>query len=149
LEIPTSNVTAVDISEDALTVAKENAVRLGAHVTFQQLDFLNQSLTLKNVDLLVSNPPYIMEKEKITMRANVLNYEPSLALFVPDHNPLLFYKEIAKKGKQLLRPGGKIIVEINEKFGNEVKALFEQKFYKTSIMADINGKDRVVMAQLS
>jgi release factor glutamine methyltransferase len=149
LDIPTAHVTAIDISDAALNVAKENALRLGAFVTFEQMDFLNQSPSLKNLDLIVSNPPYILQKERVSMQANVLSYEPALALFVPDHNPLLFYKEIAKKGKQLLRPGGKIIVEINEKFGQEVKQLFEQKFYRASIFTDINGKDRVVVAQLS
>lgn len=148
LEIPSAQVYAIDISEKALAVANENAIRLLARVTFFQLDILNESPAQQDFDLIVSNPPYVMENEKMTMNSNVLDFEPAQALFVPDHDPLIFYREIAKKGRQLLKTGGRVVVEINEKFGKEVKKLFEQTGYSTTVVTDLNGKDRIVSAQL-
>lgn len=148
LEIPSAQVYAIDISEKALAVANENAIRLLARVTFFQLDILNESPAQQDFDLIVSNPPYVMENEKMTMNSNVLDFEPAQALFVPDHDPLIFYREIANKGRQLLKIGGRVVVEINEKFGKEVKKLFEQTGYSTTVVTDLNGKDRIVSAQL-
>ncbi len=148
LEIPSAQVYAIDISEKALAVANENAIRLLARVTFFQLDILNESPAQQDFDLIVSNPPYVMENEKMTMNSNVLDFEPAQALFVPDHDPLIFYREIANKGRQLLKIGGRVVVEINEKFGKEVKELFEHTGYSTTVVTDLNGKDRIVSAQL-
>lgn len=148
LEFPSAQVYAIDISEKALAVANENAIRLLARVTFFQLDILNESPAQQDFDLIVSNPPYVMENEKMTMNSNVLDFEPAQALFVPDHDPLIFYREIANKGRQLLKIGGRVVVEINEKFGKEVKELFEHTGYSTTVVTDLNGKDRIVSAQL-
>ncbi|MCA4893997.1 MAG: peptide chain release factor N(5)-glutamine methyltransferase [Cytophagales bacterium] len=148
LEFPTCHVHALDVSNKALTIARTNAETLNAVVHFFESDILKQTIALANVDLIVSNPPYVMEKERKQMSRNVLAYEPELALFVPDSEPLVFYKAIALKGKQLLRPKGIVLVEINEKLGEETNHLFQQAGYTTKIVTDINGKDRVIRAEL-
>lgn len=149
LEIPNSKVRAIDISQDALHTANENAKQFGALIEFIRADFLNENLDIKPVDILVSNPPYILESEKKSMELNVLDFEPHQALFVPDGDPLLFYKAIATKGKFLLKPKGKIFVEINEKLGQEIKNLFLSSDYKgVNIIQDLDGKDRIAIAQL-
>ncbi len=148
LEFPTCHVHALDVSNKALTIARTNAETLNAVVHFFESDILKQTIALSNVDLIVSNPPYVMEKERKQMSRNVLAYEPELALFVPDSEPLVFYKAIALKGKQLLRPKGIVLVEINEKLGEETNHLFQQAGYTTKIVTDINGKDRVIRAEL-
>lgn len=149
LEIPQVQVYAIDISEDALTVAKENAKTLNAEVNFIHGSFLEEVL-IPLVDIIVSNPPYIIESEKESMRPNVLMHEPHLALFVPNDDPLLFYKAIASKSKTLLNHNGKVFVEINERYGNEVKELFERSgFNSVQIKKDIDGKDRVVAAAMN
>lgn len=148
LEIPSAQVYAIDINEKALAVANENAIRLLARITFFQLDILNEFPAQRDFNLIVSNPPYVMQSEKQTMNSNVLDFEPAQALFVPNHDPLIFYREIAKKGTQLLKTGGKVVVEINEKFGKEVKELFENTGYSATVVTDLNGKDRIVSAQL-
>ncbi len=148
LEFPTCHVHALDVSNKALTIARTNAETLNAVVHFFESDILKQTIALSNVDLIVSNPPYVMEKERKQMCRNVLAYEPELALFVPDSEPLVFYKAIALKGKQLLRPKGIVLVEINEKLGEETNHLFQQAGYTTKIVTDINGKDRVIRAEL-
>jgi release factor glutamine methyltransferase len=149
LEIPTAAVHALDISEVALSIAKENAKQLNSSVNFLQHDILNQTPLLANLDVIVSNPPYITEKEKGAMNINVLNHEPHLALFVPDSDPLKFYKAIAEKSLSLLKPQGKIFVEINHQFGKEVEELFrDHGFEFVEIIKDMEGKDRVVKATL-
>ncbi len=148
LEFPSCHVHALDVSNKALTIACTNAEALSAVVHFFESDILTQTLALSNLDLVVSNPPYVMENERKQMSRNVLAYEPSLALFVPDQDPLLFYRAIAGKGKQLLRPHGIALVEINEKLGKETSHLFQQAGYTTEIVTDINGKDRVIRAEL-
>jgi release factor glutamine methyltransferase len=149
LEIPDSKVYAIDVSQDALQVAGENANQLGSTIEFFQSDFLNNSLNIESVDIIVSNPPYIRELEKNSMALNVLNFEPHQALFIPDDDPLLFYKAIATKGKALLKPGGKIFVEINEKFGTEIKnLLLSSGFREVNIIQDLDRKDRIAFAQL-
>ncbi len=148
LEIPKCRVYGLDISEKALAVARTNTKLLRADVHYIHCDILKQTPDLLNLDLIVSNPPYVMEKERIQMSRNVVAYEPELALFVPDSEPLVFYKAIALKGKQLLRPKGIVLVEINEKLGEETNHLFQQAGYTTKIVTDINGKDRVIRAEL-
>jgi release factor glutamine methyltransferase len=148
LEFPRCHVHALDVSNKALTIARTNAETLNAVVHFFESDILKQTIALSNVDLIVSNPPYVMEKERIQMSRNVVAYEPELALFVPDSEPLVFYKAIALKGEQLLRPKGIVLVEINEKLGEETNHLFQQAGYTAKIVTDINGKDRVIRAEL-
>lgn len=148
LEILSSKVYAVDVSQNALDIASTNSKKLGADVSFLLLDFLKDSLLLDPVDLVVSNPPYVRNSEKELMKSNVLNYEPHEALFVPNDDPLLFYKAIALKSKTLLKVGGKVFVEINETFGNEVKDLFQSSgFSEVKIIKDLDGKDRIVTAK--
>lgn len=147
LEMPGSKVYAIDISENALDTAKTNARKLGAEVTFFPVDFLQQSVELQPVDVIVSNPPYVRSSEKEGMKSNVLIYEPHQALFVSDEDPLTFYKAIASKSKALLRASGKVFVEINEKFGEEVTPLFLSAGFKhVEIIRDLDGKDRIVAA---
>lgn len=147
-EIPNATIAAVDISTGALETAAANAKQHNASVTFIHGDFLNDAFALEPLDWIVSNPPYVCASEKKTMELNVLNFEPHSALFVPDNDPLLFYKAITSKSEQLLKPSGKIVVEINARFGNEVKQLFDEKgFLNTKIIKDLDGKDRIVFAE--
>ncbi len=149
VEIPSSEVYAIDISEEALTVAQQNAKNLKAKVNFSKFDILANEKLEHWFDIIVSNPPYIAEREKKEMNSNVLDFEPPLALFVTDKDPLVFYKVIARRGKSLLKPGGKIFVEINERFGKELKQHFRNEGYgNVSIEKDINNKDRILMAEL-
>jgi release factor glutamine methyltransferase len=148
LEIPKCRVYGLDISEKALAVARTNTKLLRADVHYIHCDILTQTPDILNLDLIISNPPYVMDKEKEQMSRNVVAFEPALALFVPDSNPLLFYYAIAQKGKQILRPKGVILVEINEQLGNETSHLFQQVGFDTEIISDINGKDRVIRAEL-
>ena len=148
LEIPKCRVYGLDICEKALAVARTNTKLLQADVYLINCDILKQTPDLLNLDLIVSNPPYVMLKESEQMSRNVLAFEPELALFVPDIDPLVFYKAIALKGKQMLRPEGIILVEINEQLGNETSLLFHRAGFDTEIVTDINGKDRVIRAEL-
>ncbi|MBL7870240.1 MAG: peptide chain release factor N(5)-glutamine methyltransferase [Cyclobacteriaceae bacterium] len=146
LEIPHSLVTAVDISLDALTCAKQNAIALEATVNFKEFDILTQGLA-DQYDLIVSNPPYITIEEKRSMKQNVLTFEPHLALFAPQHDPLIFYRTIASKFKKNLGPQGSLWLEINERFGNEVCDLLKTHGFKNvQILKDLDGKDRMIRA---
>lgn len=148
LEIPTVSVFATDISLDAIAIAKQNAEHLEAQVDFKIHDILQEGIPIQNLDVIVSNPPYITRKEIVAMKSNVLEYEPHLALFVEDDNQLLFYQAIAKKSKQALIAGGTLAVEINEHLGKEVAHVFASNGYvDISIRKDLNGKDRIVSAR--
>ncbi|WP_209331226.1 peptide chain release factor N(5)-glutamine methyltransferase [Lunatimonas salinarum] len=150
LELLDSEVYAVDISPEALELTKRNAQLHGAKVGFQRLDILKEALPWKDLDVIISNPPYVTEREKDQMSGHVLLHEPHLALFVPDRDPLMFYREIAKKALGALRPGGVLYVEINEAFGLEtVKLMEENGFVNVVLKRDMQGKDRMVMAQLA
>jgi len=150
LEIPSSNVYGIDISDSAIAVARQNAETLGARVNFSKSDILNDEAANQQFDIIVSNPPYITQAEKSAMKSNVLDFEPHLALFVSDEDPLIFYKAIAKKGRSTLKSGGKLYVEINERFGGNVSELFQSKGYTNiQIIKDLDGKDRIVMAMLN
>ena len=145
LELPESKVSAVDISENALAVALKNAANLNANVNFQKGDILNfvSPFEHQSFDLIVSNPPYVKENEKTEMRANVLAFEPHLALFVDDQDPLLFYRHIAQIGLKYLNKSGLIVVEINSYLGKETKACFESYGYmKVELIQDFLGRDR-------
>jgi release factor glutamine methyltransferase len=145
LEIKNTEVTSTDISEKALDTAKQNALELNATVNFIRHDILKEELPFDRIDIVVSNPPYVTESERTAMDRNVLEHEPHLALFVPDNDPLVFYKAIAMKAAKILTTGGLIAMEINERFGREVGDLLSALHFKdVQMFKDINGKDRIV-----
>jgi release factor glutamine methyltransferase len=151
--LPNANVTGIDISPEALSVARRNAERNEVNTAFRQADILSSEPTMPflptNFDLIVSNPPYVMEQEKATMEKNVLDYEPSLALFVPDADPLLFYKAIARFGRTHLNPGGQLYFEINPLRGNECAGMLHEAGYKDiQLLRDLSGKERFIKARL-
>ncbi|AGA77709.1 peptide chain release factor N(5)-glutamine methyltransferase [Echinicola vietnamensis] len=147
LEMAHPVVHAMDISKEALQMAQENAKRLGAKVTFLQTDILSKEIPINQLDILVSNPPYVRELEKAHMHKNVLEHEPSLALFVSNEDPLVFYRTIATKGLKALNPGGKLYFEINEAFAKEMETLAESLGYRhVTIHDDLQGKPRMLSA---
>jgi release factor glutamine methyltransferase len=150
-ELAASQVLAVDISAEALAVARRNADRYAPAVQLAQVDILQAlpaGVALASLDILVSNPPYVRESERPLMRDNVLAWEPATALFVPDHDPLLFYRRLAEVGRQLLRPGGSIWLEINEQLGAETAALFdEDSFEHLAVVNDFLDRSRFVRAR--
>lgn len=140
------SVAAWDVSEDALRVARENARRNGTDIDFRRVDILGDVPAVQ-VDVLASNPPYVTEKERAEMEPNVLDWEPELALFVPDDDPLLFYRTIARKGLELLKNDGKIYFEINRAYGKETVELLERLGYqKIELRKDSFGNDRMIKA---
>ncbi len=143
-----SVVLAVDISAAALIVARRNAARYAPAVAFQELDILRDipaGLAPGTLDVLVSNPPYVRESERPLMRDNVLAWEPATALFVPDHDPLLFYRRLVEIGQELLVSGGGIYLEINEALGAEMAALLgEADFEDVRVLPDMFGRARMV-----
>ena len=150
--LPEAEVVAVDISPEALAVAEENARMNQVSVSFLELDILsggNLSSPIGNFNGIVSNPPYIMNKEKATMEANVLENEPHMALFVPDNDPLLFYRAIARFGQRHLAEGGHLYFEINALCGKETVAMLRQENYtEVELIQDLYGKDRIVKAKI-
>ncbi len=143
-------VTACDISETALGIARKNAARLGADVNFLQLDILDRGQwpALPRFNIIVSNPPYIPENNKESMDPNVLQYEPHTALFVPDDNALLFYKAIAELGTSHLNPDGTLFFEIHEDLGPAILDLLAKAGYQAGLKKDMQGKDRMIKAKL-
>lgn len=149
-EIPMAEVWGCDVSEEALNIARRNASVLNVRVDFQGVDFLNeeQHSTLPFVNTIVSNPPYVPLSNKTTMQQNVLAYEPHLALFVPNSDPLIFYKALARFGQQRLHEGGCIYMEIHEDLGKAVTTLFENNGYQqVTLKTDMQGKQRMVKAE--
>lgn len=141
-----AQVEALDVSRDALAVARENATTLKAKVRFFESDMLSPQPPAR-YDIIVSNPPYICWSEREAMDRNVKDYEPGQALFVPDSDPLLFYKAIAPYAAQSLERGGRLYLEINQRFGNEVKRLLEDNgFDEVRIIEDSFGKVRFAAA---
>ena len=148
-EMPEAEVTAWDISEEALKVAKENAKRTNVHVKFEQVDILHLPSSILHLtsafDLIVSNPPYICNKERETMETNVLEHEPHTALFVPDDNPLLFYRAIAQYGLTALKTGGWLYFEINPIYaGTLADLLSKMSYHDIEIKEDQFGKRRMI-----
>jgi len=144
-----ARTVAVDISGEALAVARRNAARYAPEIEFQQLDILSTvpSIAPGSLDVLVSNPPYVRDSERPQMRENVLAWEPETALFVPDADPLIFYKRLAELATTLLRPGGSVYLEINEVLGSETAALFPAAdFGDVRVLADFFGRVRFVRA---
>jgi release factor glutamine methyltransferase len=141
-------VSALDIDEGALAVAAENAADHGADIIFSRSDILNPSNVSNSYNLIVSNPPYVRESEKALISRNVLDYEPHHALFVPDTNPLMFYRAIFSYAGKNLAVGGKIYLEINEALGRETELIAGEYGYPdTRIVSDINGKERFIVAK--
>lgn len=143
-----ANFTLCDISPQAIAVAQKNAVQNKCSPQYVTTDILNwQQHQWDAYDIVVSNPPYVMEQEKQTMQVNVLNYEPHTALFVPNADPLLFYKAIGTMAQATLKPQGLLCVEINEALGAETAQLFTQlNFTQVTIINDMHGKQRFVSA---
>ena len=151
---PEWEVTGVDISEEAIEVAKENAVRNGVEVRFEKMDIFSDEIEgIGTFDIVVSNPPYICEKEKEGMRRNVLDFEPRTALFVPDEDPLKFYRRIVFSIQHSVFSNHRpcyLFFEINEAYPQELKALLEELGYKDiQITQDIYGKDRIIEGRMA
>ena len=169
LEMPQAKVTAWDISDDALRIAKKNAEALGAEVTFEKRDALNHGdrhsdlrcatiiepvpmihpvPMIQQWDAIVSNPPYVCQKEAATMERHVLEHEPHLALFVPDDDPLRFYRAIAKYGQKTLKPNGLLYFELNPLYASETESMVRELGYaETEIKLDMFGKQRFLKAK--
>jgi release factor glutamine methyltransferase len=146
-----STVLALDVSKKAIHIASKNAIKNNVKVDFIEKDILkNHKFNFtKKFDIIVSNPPYVRELEKKQMKKNVLEYEPHLALFVKDNDPLLFYKAISDFAKNNLNPNGKLYFEINEYLGIETKKMLQQKGFKNIILKkDIFGKDRMIKCEI-
>lgn len=142
-------VTAIDISEQAIAVAKENASLQKVKVDFSTADALDLGSTLaEKYDIIVSNPPYVMDKEKSTMEANVLDHEPAIALFVPDSDPLKFYKAIADYAKNALTEGGRLYFELNPLTADSLKDWMLQSGWRdVSLLPDMHAKTRFMTAR--
>ncbi len=143
-----SHITAIDISTRALDIARKNSLANHVSVDFIQADILSRPQFDRTFDLIVSNPPYVCDSEKRDMRANVLDFEPSTALFVSDDDPLLFYREIVNLAQHSLKPDGAVWFEINEHFGEDTVLLCRNNgFSDTSVFRDFRGRDRFVRAK--
>lgn len=147
-QLPQAIVTAWDVSDDALRIASQNNVKVNGKVRFEKVDVLTVQPEKEIYDIIVSNPPYITDAEKKDMERNVLDWEPSLALFVPDNDPLRFYRKISELGREMLRSGGKVYFEINRAFGKETKIMMEELGYASvEVIKDLSGNDRIIKAQ--
>jgi release factor glutamine methyltransferase len=150
-EMPDAEVTAWDISAEALEVARENAKRTHVNVSFEQVDALNlphSSFLTSHFSLIVSNPPYICNKERACMEANVLEHEPHTALFVPDDDPLLFYRAIAQYGQTALEPRGWLYFEINPLYAQPLgDMLHMMSYHDIELKLDQYGKQRMIRAK--
>lgn len=146
--LPQAQVEAWDVSEEALRIASGNAKRNRADVAFKKVNVLEDGMDgLESYDMMVSNPPYICKEEAQDMERNVLEHEPHLALFVPDDDPLLFYRRIAELGRLMLRENGLIFFEINRRFGTEtVEMLRSLNYREVELRKDLYGNDRMVKA---
>ena len=149
-KLPQATVSAIDVCSEALFTATENAIELNADIDFLLLDFLDEEkwIELGQYDLIVSNPPYVKQTEINTMHERVKEFEPHLALFVPDHDALLFYKKLSTFSLTHLNPGGSLFVEINEALGEQVVDIFRSAgFVNIELRKDMQGKDRMVSAK--
>ena len=142
-----AEVSAWDISGKALAVARENALHNNVRIAFSCMDVFNEPTDISVFDIIVSNPPYITESERAEMERNVLDYEPETALFVPDTDPLRFYRRIAHIGNQMLKPGGKLFFEINRAYGSETAAMLKYGGYsQVEVRSDSYGNARMIKA---
>jgi release factor glutamine methyltransferase len=147
-KLPNAQITAVDISNEAIKVASANAIANNTAITFITLDFLDETtwLGLGSYDIIISNPPYIADNEKESMAVHVLDFEPHTALFVTNNNPLIFYTALANFGKTHLHHGGALFVEINQALGLQTQDVFEQNNYNTLLKKDLFDNDRMIVA---
>ena len=147
---PQAEVTAVDVSEKALAMAKENAQNNGVEVRFVEGNVLSTDFNfqLSTFNLIVSNPPYVRDSERSQMQRNVLDYDPALALFVPDDDPLRFYRAIAAIAKEHLTQDGLLVVEINEALAEETAALLRSYGFLPEVHTDFRGKPRWISANI-
>lgn len=145
--MPAAVVSAMDVSESALKVAKENAKEHNTQIEFMQMDFLDESTwdLLTQYHVIISNPPYIPQNEKEKLDKNVVDHEPHLALFVPDKDPLLFYGKIAAFGRSHLKSNGKIYLEVHEDLALEAKKLFQKQYSYAEIKKDMFGRERMLI----
>lgn len=148
--LPASLVTAIDISENAIALAAENAILHNSHVNFKQMDFLDKKKweSLPMFDIIISNPPYIPINEKEKLGKNVSLYEPHIALFVPAKSPLIFYEKIAAFGSTNLRPSGKIYLETHEDYAQKVADLFRKTYETVTVKKDMYGKERMIFVTI-
>jgi release factor glutamine methyltransferase len=145
--LPFTKVSAIDISSEAIKIAKQNANLNGVTIEFMEADILSISELSQKLDIIVSNPPYVRNLEKVQMQQNVLDYEPHLALFVEDTNALLFYDKIADLAKNHLTENGLLFFEINQYLGKETIELLNQKGFKNiELKKDVFGVDRMIKA---
>ena len=141
-----ANISSIDVSKQALIVAKNNTQINGVEVNFMHQDILSTTM-LPEFDIIVSNPPYLIDDDRKLMNDNVLNYEPDLALFVNHKNPLLYYEKIAQLSAKFLPKGGRLFFEINERFGDEIVTMLSSlNFVNIKLKKDINDKFRMVKA---
>ena len=146
-KLPEANVSAIDVCSEALFTATENSIELNADVDLFLLDFLDEEKwkELGQYDIIVSNPPYVKQSEINTMHERVKEFEPHLALFVPDNDALLFYKKLSAFSKDHLKPGGSLFLEINESLGEQVVNTFRSNgFSNIELRKDMQGKDRMI-----
>jgi len=147
VNMPETEITATDISDEALRLAEENARLNNVSISFIRQDILNPGLPGggEKYDIVVSNPPYIPESERESLHINVREYEPAYALFVPDSDPLIFYRAIIRQSRTLLKPGGKLYFEIHEKMGDPLSRLLSSSgIGQIRILNDLNGKPRFI-----
>ena len=148
LALPNCTLTGLDISKDALGVAQMNAKNLNASIEWMEEDILNTAALDTSFDIIISNPPYIPLREKKDMQEQVLNFEPSIALFVSNEDPLIYYKAIAKIGKQNLSKNGQLFFEIHYNQGKAILALLDELNFHAELRQDSFGKNRMIRASL-
>lgn len=146
--LPHCTINGLDISEGALAVAKLNAAKLNTNIEWIEQNILMSASLPGNYDIIVSNPPYIPFNEKVNMQVQVKNYEPALALFVTNEDPLIFYRIIARLGKQCLNPNGQLFFEMHYDQGKAIQTLFDEMGYHAELRKDMYGKDRMIRASL-
>lgn len=143
--LPLAEVSAIDISKEAIDVAKQNAITNNVTVLFKKADVCDMDISKESFDIIVSNPPYVLESERVSMQEHVKNSEPALALFVPDKQPLLYYEYLANLAQKGLKKGGRLYLEVNELFGKEVGVLLKDHSLKDiEIRQDLQGKVRFI-----
>ncbi|PKD20248.1 protein-(glutamine-N5) methyltransferase, release factor-specific [Salegentibacter salinarum] len=146
--LPVAKISAIDISKNALEIARINAENNKVQIQFFQQDILQTEKFSEAFDVIVSNPPYVRELEKKEMYRNVLDYDPPTALYVKDENPLIFYDKITKLAKSALKPGGKLYFEINQYLAKETEEMMKKNGFKTELRKDIFGNFRMLKGEL-
>ncbi len=149
-ELPEAKLFAADISEEALAVAAENCRALGVDVTLRRADALNNLAEVfsEKFDVVVSNPPYVPDSDRATMHTNVLDHEPALALFVPDGDPLRFYRAIARAARRMLAPEGRLYFEIYHLYAREMVGMLREEGFETEVREDLTGKPRMTCSKI-